>query len=368
VRLALPTEADPTLIADDAADLTASWLGRVLGVGATVRVVRTERIGTGQIGASYRLTLESADGAVPRSVVVKMAAGDDRSMVSQGFAWEVGFYRHLAESVAARIPRCWYAAISPDHTRFTLVLEDLTPAAPGSQAAGCTPDQARNAVVNLAGLHAPFWNSPLLAGGLEWLAPPDAEGCAFLGALHRDATEVFVERFGPALPPDDADTLRAAAERTGSWLRGHRAPFSLVHGDYRLDNLMFHPDRPEVAALDWQTISVGHPARDLAYFVANSLTVADRRAHEESLIAAYHAALGVPGYSRDECREGYRAGMLHGPVITVLGCVYATAERSPAADAMFLSMTARTCQAIRDLGTLDLVARDVPGGGAGPGR
>ena len=43
-------------------------------------------------------------------------------------------------------------------------------------------------------------------------------------------------------------------------------------------------------------------------------------------------------------------------LITVLGCVYATAERSSAADAMFLSMTARACQAIRDLGTLDAAA------------
>ncbi|WP_169745083.1 phosphotransferase [Cryptosporangium arvum] len=352
MTLSLPVEPDPSLIADSADALTASWLGRVLDV--PVSAVRVQRIGTGQIGASYRVWLTSS--GAPASVVVKMGTGADRSMTSQGYAWEVGFYLHLAARVNARLPRCWYAAISPDHTRFTLVLEDLAPSTPGAQADGCTADRARDAVVNLAGLHGPFWNSPLLASGLDWLAPADAEGAAFLGALHRDATEVFVHRFGAELASDDASTLRAAAALTERWLRDHQTPFSLVHGDYRLDNLMFHPTSPEVAALDWQTVSVGHPGRDLAYFVALSLPVEDRRAAEDSLVEAYHTALGVPGYSLADCREGYRSGMLHAPVITVLGCVYAAVERTAAADAMFLSMTVRACQAIRDHGTLECVS------------
>ena len=45
---------------------------------------------------------------------------------------------------------------------------------------------------------------------------------------------------------------------------------SIVHGDYRLDNLMFHPDGT-VAAVDWQTLGVGLAGRDLAYLIATSL-------------------------------------------------------------------------------------------------
>lgn len=43
---------------------------------------------------------------------------------------------------------------------------------------------------------------------------------------------------------------------------------AIVHGDYRLGNLIFRRDRPEVAAvLDWELATIGHPLADLGYFL-----------------------------------------------------------------------------------------------------
>ena len=55
-----------------------------------------------------------------------------------------------------------------------------------------------------------------------------------------------------------------------SWLEANMPPddgaVSLVHGDYRLDNMIFAPDGPEIlAVLDWELSTLGHPLSDLAY-------------------------------------------------------------------------------------------------------
>jgi hypothetical protein len=339
----------------DIEDLTPSWLSGALD--RPVRSVSVERIGSGQTGATYRLAIDADD--LPPTIIAKVAAGDPaaRQQVAPGYRNEVGFYGLLADTVAVRAPRCSVAAISDDGLCFTLLLEDLEPRAPGVQVLGCSPERARGAVRNLTGLHAPRWSDPGLLD-LDFILGPSADGAAFLGDVTKSACDIFVDRYGSELGDTDVATLRDSADVITEWVLARPEPFSLIHGDYRLDNLMFGAADDDVVAVDWQTLAVGPPARDLAYFLGNSLEVEQRRTSEEELVDAYHGGLverGVTGYGRDQCFDDYRLGQLQGPLITMLGAAFATAVRTATADAMFIAMARRSAAAIRDLRSLDLL-------------
>ncbi|WP_106401720.1 phosphotransferase family protein [Actinocorallia populi] len=335
--------------------LTASWLSQALE--AEVASVSWKRVGSGQIGACYRLELTGGPG-VPGSLIAKLPAEDEgsRAFLGPAYRTEVSFYRDLAHTVAARVPVCHHSAISEDGTVFTLLLEDAFPAVQGDQLAGCSPDQAFGAVVNLAGLHGPRWCDPTLLD-LPWLGTVGEEDAATLGEVFAPAVEIFVDRFAAELSGEDKRTLRETAEHVAAWVLGRSERFGPVHGDYRPDNLLFSPgDGERVIAVDWQTLSLGHPVRDLSFFLGTGLLPEDRAAREHDLVAAYHEALqayGVADYSLRECFDDYRFAAVQGPLITVLGCAYGTpTERG---DRMFLAMAARSCAMIRELGTLDLI-------------
>jgi aminoglycoside phosphotransferase (APT) family kinase protein len=60
-----------------------------------------------------------------------------------------------------------------------------------------------------------------------------------------------------------------AMDRLIDWLPAHIPPgdeTTVVHGDYRMDNLIFHPGEPRIIAiLDWELSTLGHPLADLSY-------------------------------------------------------------------------------------------------------
>ncbi len=359
-----PTPIDITRppIADLPELLTPEWVTAALrhsGHDVTVVDVARTQVGTGQMGTSIRLDLTfdgDAEG-LPPTLVAKLPAGDaqQRSMVAGIYRTEVEFYRQLAPTVSVRTPRCYYSDLAPTWTEFVLLLEDLAPREQGDQIRGCTVDEARVAVVNLAGLHGPRWGDPTLTDH-EWMQLIAGDGATMIGLVMRDATDRFIERYGDRLGDADIELLGRIPELLPGWILARPERVAPIHGDYRLDNLLFGEGDDPVATVDWQTITLGLPARDLAYFLSTGLRTVDRRTHEDELIELYHSTLvehGVSGHSLEECRDDYRFSMLQGPLITIVGAAYgAPTERG---DEMFLAMATRSAQAIRDHGTLDML-------------
>ncbi|TGQ33877.1 MULTISPECIES: phosphotransferase family protein [unclassified Mesorhizobium] len=106
----------------------------------------------------------------------------------------------------------------------------------------------------------------------------------------------------------------ADMDRLIAWLETHLPAddgrVSLVHGDYRLDNMIFAPERPQVlAVLDWELSTLGHPFADIAYQCMQwrlphssgfrGLGGIDRAAlglpSEEAYVAAYCRRRGLAG-------------------------------------------------------------------------
>lgn len=340
--------------------ITPEWTTAILeenGIATTVGHVTTEAVGTGQMSSCYRLFIAYDAGQGPDRLIVKLPASDPASRAAGrlGYRCETTFYREIANRVDVQVPQCYFAAMNERGDGFTLVLEDLAPAQPGDQIAGCSVDQARAAAVNVAGLHAPTWNDPSLRE-LDWLIPDFAANADAAAPLLVDATKQFLARYN--VTRDTAATLHRFADRFVDWATGRPEPFALLHSDYRLDNLLFaQADAPRpVVAVDWQVVTVGSPLRDIAFLVATGLSTENRRAGENAIVDAYHrrlVELGVDGYSAERCWEDYRHGLFQGPLITVLGAF--VAQPTARGDRMFITMAERSATAIIDLDATSLL-------------
>jgi aminoglycoside/choline kinase family phosphotransferase len=348
-------------------ELTAAWLTDVLRAsgrldGAAVNSVETRPLGTGQMCDSVRVSV-TYDGETdaPRALVAKLPAADETSRATavamRSYEKEVRFYEQLATDLPIPTPTVFHVALDADDlSRFVLLLEDLAPATQGDQLVGCTPEVAASAVHELVGLHAPRWGDPALAG-IEWLRGDRETGTMMLTMLLPTLWEGFTERYAADL---DETVHRAGAalfQHLANYLTSTGGPETVVHGDYRLDNLLLRSDGGVAGVVDWQTCTVGPALNDVAYFIGAGLTAEDRRAHEDSLVRDYHRGLeaaGVTGYPWEQCWTDYRRGTFAGLMMAVAASMLV--ERTARGDEMFLTMAARHSRHVLDLDAAELIA------------
>ena len=344
------------------ADLTADWLTAAIGAG-TITDFSVERIGTGQMSECYRVQLTYADGRPgspgPDSVVLKVAATDPMSRQTGGslglYEREVCFYRDIAPRLHGPIAPCYHAAFDASAGIFDVLLGDANPAVVGDEIRGATITQAQLAVTELARLQGPLLGDTTLADA-TWLNRDTPLNQGLITALHAG----FVDRYGDRIAPQHRMVCERLVGGFDAYLAEEAAEGriqGLVHGDYRLDNMLFGAvgaERP-LTVVDWQTVTSGPAMTDLAYFLGCALPVEERRAHYDELLRAYHAALGPDApISLADVREGVRRQSFFGVMMAIVSSMLV--ERTERGDAMFMTMLQRHCEHVLDVDALETLA------------
>ena len=229
----------------------------------------------GQIFRLY-LAYDQAKMENPQTIIVKLSSGNpemrQRPNTKSSYEKEVRFYRELAPYSPFTVPACYYASIDTESGWHVILLEDLAPARTGSRSAGCSQNEARKIIHNIACFHAHWWENPKL-DKLTWLTA--------LPANFKEADLVyFREQLWPDFLRKIDSPLPAEVIKIGKLLGEYRVqiarhiftekPQTLLHADYHLGNMMFG-ENGDFFVVDWQFVSYGRGIWDAAYFLSENL-------------------------------------------------------------------------------------------------
>ena len=364
--------------------ITAEWMQQALAAGGVaecpqVAAVEVDRLSdvTSMLGNLYRCRLSAPGGvpAVPASVIVKFPTSN--SLAFRLAKWlslhrrEYVFYRDIAASGHIRVPSLLYGDYALRSHRSVLVMEDLAGMRSISQVDGATEAQTQRAIREIAGFQGQFWEArddPSLSACGGFLSARESRIMQTIYLLTLPPT---LERFGDMFTP----ATRRQAETFGPRIAAHFSavsigPKTIVHGDFRVDNMMFGSENSDVlTVIDWQGCGIGCGMYDVAFFMSNSVPTDLRRRIERDVVAEYHdivCRLGAQNYAFDDCWRSYRQNMLGTVMPMVIGCG-AIEMNNPHIVNQSRELLGRTLAAVADLDAWDFMPDREPFPSAGWG-
>ena len=330
--------------------------------GGKVTASEPKRIGEGQVGMNLRYSLRSDDVEVPASVVLKMASPDETSRATgialRNYEREVKFYQQLVGTIDVRSPHCHFADWNEQTGSIAIVLEDMAPAEQGDQIRGCGFDEAALAVDQLVRMHGPRWGDPGLST-IDWLQRRDENDAERLSGLFTMLLPGFLDTYTGAIMAEvgaeGVAFVRTLAVSLDAYIAAKDEPFTVTHGDFRLDNLLFASPAGgvECCVVDWQTPGHGNGVADLAYFIGAGLLPGERREREWELVERYIAGIEGYGHRLDHewVRAHYRREAISGVIMAVIASqIVGRTERG---DKMFEVMATRHLHQGLENGALD---------------
>ncbi|MEX0943200.1 MAG: phosphotransferase [Pseudomonadales bacterium] len=349
-------ESKPRSLSDISAEyLTAAFLdagilrhGRVIGFDS--RVIGE---GAGFMGEVVDLhatfSSDSDAGSSSQSVIMKIPTATKNRQIGQTlgvYEREIRFYRELQPILGIRTPKHFYSAMDAttepetglkalklmdslpiwmirmllpfgnwinrnSNWHYILMIEHLGHFRIGDQVSGCSFDESRRVLETMAQMHSQFWQSQKLSE-FKWLVP--------IRYIAKPTHMLFLRAIDQ-FKRQHAETLTAHTIDLIDWLESNyltmmkalaNRPSTLIHGDFRLDNLCFDDHTGDVVLFDWQTLGVGAGGIDLAYFLSAAVGVNVSSGRTDELIEYYRGELAKRGVhiSRDALQWDYDVSLL----------------------------------------------------------
>lgn len=305
--------------------LDATWFTNTLRAGGHVATnnavseATAVQMGAGEGMASLLwrvgLTYEQPTDA-PASVIVKLATDDPhRLFIMQSakfYAREVRFYAELAADAPVRVPQCLHAAIDPETSLFILVLEDVGELRHVDQVVGCGFDDAVQALRTLARFQARWWGTDHSDLVTTFVPMADGFNQFVVPMLHGQNWPAARDARPELWPADVCEFLDGFVPKVPAILDGLMGPNTLIHNDYRVDNLLWDGD--EIVVLDFQMSSIASGLLDFAYFVGQSVPKEVRKERFDDLLDTYLGELAANGVvlERDVAFDKYRRALVFG--------------------------------------------------------
>ncbi|MEI7971820.1 MAG: phosphotransferase [Actinomycetota bacterium] len=339
--------------------MSVEYLAQHLGV-VDLQIDSVTPIGTGQMAESYRVTfVQGTHGRIPPSVVVKVPSQSESSRaasrITRCYELETGFYTQVRSLVGVSAPNCLHVWFDAPNDDFVLVLEDIVDGKQGDQITGASVEQARAAIDELVQLHAPLWNSSEL-DTLSWMPRHSMESSQGTRDLLRSVFAGFAARFSSLVSAEVLELGSRLVENIDGYDRAFPNNETVVHRDFRLDNLLFTETATgtNVKVVDWQTASISAGATDLAYFIGASFSPEQRREVEGELVRRYCDGLSQAGISIafSEAWDQYRLFATSGYIMAIVASMLV--KQTERGDSMFAAMANRHGQQMIDLETLSL--------------
>ena len=323
--------APPPLPAD-ASEIDGAWLDAALHAGgcateATIVDAVTEPVdgGVGIMGeiTRFRLTWSDPDADVPATVIAKTpsALPENRALgLMLGFyESEHRLYSELCTDLGLRTPRCWFSGGDAEQGRYALIIEDVGAYERIDQLDGADVAHAERVVDALASMHAKWWGAPELRK-LPWLAAGYGDAIKIYGDIMAAAWPAFATATEAAT--NEAD--RALTERFIACFNDvvdevADDPWTLVHRDFRVDNMMFDGGTPIV--FDWASPAIGGGFYDFAYFVGGSLAIETQEQTWTHLVECYVEGLrsrGIEVPTGDALHRALVYGALYCLIVPVM--------------------------------------------------